>query len=117
MSGEAPVEALRALAHPMRYAIMRALAGAERNVGDIETVTGFGQPKLSQQLAVLRKAGLVETRKDSKLVYYRISPDAMSTIVRLLENLASFPPARARPQRASARPGPSEGAANFARLP
>ncbi|WP_155647654.1 ArsR/SmtB family transcription factor, partial [Erythrobacter donghaensis] len=63
------VEALKALAHPLRWRILRTLASGERNVGEIEQATGIGQPALSQQLGVLRKAGLVVTRKDAKLVF------------------------------------------------
>ncbi len=62
------IEALKALAHPLRFRILTALAAGERNVGEIEQVTAISQPGLSQQLGVLRKAGLVDTRKEAKLV-------------------------------------------------
>jgi len=67
---DAPIDELKALAHPLRFRILEVLRNGERNVGEIEEASGIGQPALSQQLGVLRKAGLVETRKDAKLVFY-----------------------------------------------
>ncbi len=81
MTDDALVEALKALAHPVRLRIMQALTGTERNVGEIDDAAEIGQPTLSQQLAVLRNAGLVKTRKDAKLVYYRIDDDRLSKVV------------------------------------
>ena len=39
------------------------LENGEKSVGELETMTGIGQPGLSQQLAILRKAELVQTRR------------------------------------------------------
>ncbi|MFM7378657.1 MAG: ArsR/SmtB family transcription factor [Erythrobacter sp.] len=116
MIAEGPlVEALKALAHPLRWRILTALAGAERNVGEIEQATGIGQPALSQQLGVLRKAGLVVTRKDAKLVFYSLETEAVAAVTGALSGLSPGQPAPARtppaPQRTSAL-----GVANFARL-
>src|SRR3546814_6247043 len=84
MTDEELVDALKALAHPVRLRIMRALTGAERNVGEIDEAAQVGQPTLSQQLAVLRNAGLVKTRKDAKLVYYRRSEEHTSELQSLM---------------------------------
>lgn len=112
MDDEKLIEALKALGHPVRLKIVRALSGQERNVGEIEEAASIGQPTLSQQLAVLRAAGLVETRREAKLVYYRLHQERLSTIEVALGGLvdareSSPPPAAKRP---------SGGAANFARL-
>lgn len=108
------IEALKALAHPLRWRIVSTLAAGERNVGEIEQATGIGQPGLSQQLGVLRKAGLVDTRKEAKLVFYSISPDA---VVRMTTAIAAIAPqsVRAAPQPDVQRT-PAPGAANFARM-
>ncbi|MGB3166774.1 MAG: metalloregulator ArsR/SmtB family transcription factor, partial [Alteraurantiacibacter sp.] len=110
MTDAARIEALRALAHPVRYRLLQSLEGGERNVGEIESVTGVEQPGLSQQLAVLRKAGLVETRKEAKLVFYRLHGEALG---KLGAEIGAFCTAAApfRPRRRT-----SPGAANFARL-
>lgn len=113
-SENALVEQFKAIAHPLRLRILEALSHTERNVGEIEQATGIGQPALSQQLGVLRKAGLVETRKDAKLVFYRL---ATSELGELSSVLAAMAPAQSapRPQPATA-PSPAPGVANFARL-
>lgn len=116
------VEALKALAHPLRWRIIAALARAERNVGEIEQATGIGQPALSQQLGVLRKAGLVVTRKDAKLVFYSLAAEMVGTVSGALSGLLDNQPApvmatQAAPPPAIAPQRPAApGVANFARL-
>jgi DNA-binding transcriptional ArsR family regulator len=109
------VEQFKAIAHPLRLRILEALTGAERNVGEIEQTTGIGQPALSQQLGVLRKAGLVETRKDAKLVFYRLARSELSELSAVLSALApvAVPPQRPAP---ATTPSSAPGVANFARL-
>ncbi len=53
-----PIEELKAIAHPLRFLIMKILLKGELNVGQIEKISSIGQPMLSQQLSILRKAGL-----------------------------------------------------------
>ena len=113
----------KAIAHPLRLRILDALAGQERNVGEIEQATGIGQPALSQQLGVLRQAGLVATRKDAKLVFYRLAADEIGALAAVLAALApasavAAAGAAAQPLRTAplAPPSPAPGVANFARL-
>lgn len=105
------IEQLKAAAHPLRLRILDLLRGGERNVGEIEEISGITQPALSQQLGVLRKAGLVETRKEAKLVFYSIDSAAMSRLAGCFQQLGGTSTAAAPPVR---RPAP--GAANFARI-
>lgn len=111
MTDEEFVDALKALAHPVRLRIMKALSGTERNVGEIDDAAEIGQPTLSQQLAVLRNAGLVTTRKDAKLVYYRIDLGKLAKVVGATGELGSLSGPTVRVSRQ-----PAPGAANFARL-
>ena len=76
-----PIDLLKAMGHPIRYRILEALRGAELNVGEIEVRAGITQPSLSQQLAVLRSCGLVDTRRDGKLVIYWIDQDSIDELV------------------------------------
>ncbi|MCJ2185038.1 metalloregulator ArsR/SmtB family transcription factor, partial [Novosphingobium sp. 1949] len=78
--GEAPIELIKAIGHPLRYQILACVAQGERNVGEIETATGIGQPTLSQQLSVLRNAGLVSARREAKLVFYAVEPAALDQV-------------------------------------
>ena len=85
---EGTAELLKALAHPTRLAVLRTLIEGERSVGDLEQASGIGQPTLSQQLAILRNALLVETRRKSKLVFYRINHATLADVSALLDNFA-----------------------------
>lgn len=112
---DAAAELLKALAHATRLAILRALVDAERSVGDLEQASGVGQPGLSQQLAVLRKAGLVETRREHKLVFYRINQSRVRDLSALLDSFTG--PATASREDAGRRGHRGGGgAAMFARV-
>ena len=111
MSEETIVEALKAVAHPVRFRILRALSGKERNVGEIDAVAEIGQPALSQQLAVLRGAGLVQTRKEAKLVFYRLDEEKLDELAMLLGGLSG-----SKADHVPISRGPAPGVANFARL-
>jgi DNA-binding transcriptional ArsR family regulator len=116
MHDAALIETLKALAHPVRWRILAALATAEeRNVGEIEQVTRIGQPALSQQLGVLRKSGLVVIRKDGKRVFYALAGAEVARVAEALRALApASGPRQAMPSPASSCP--ASGVANFARL-
>lgn len=108
------IEGLKALAHPLRWRVLATLAIGEHNVGEIEQATGIGQPSLSQQLGVLRKAGLVDTRKEAKLVFYSLAHSELAKISAAMAALSSVPSqgiAGAEVQRT-----PAPGVANFARM-
>ena len=111
MTDEELVDALKALAHPVRLRILQALSGTERNVGEVDDIAAIGQPTLSQQLAVLRNAGLVKTRKDAKLVYYRIDDGRLAKVVDAVGKLGGL---SAKPMRHLRQPAPGVG--NFAKL-
>jgi DNA-binding transcriptional ArsR family regulator len=114
MSEDDLIEALKALAHPLRWRILTALVAAERNVGEIEAATGISQPGLSQQLGVLRKAGLVETRKEAKLVFYALADAQIGdTLARIA---ALVPGAKVSADRPAPAETPAPGVANFARM-
>lgn len=81
---EQVAELFRALAHPVRLQILDAVRVAERSVGEIEEATGIGQPGLSQQLAVLRKAELVLTQRTGKQVFYRVDGRQMQILAQFL---------------------------------
>ncbi len=114
MDVEANAELLRALAHAVRLELLRALVDSERSVSDIERATGISQPGLSQQLAVLRKAELVLTRREAKQVFYSINRARFVELSALLDAFAGTV-AMPREQAIAAQLG-SSGAAGFARI-
>ncbi len=69
---EIKAELFKALAHPTRIRILEVLSDGECAVRDLQPLVGVEAPNLSQQLAVLRRAGLVSTRKDGSSVIYAI---------------------------------------------
>ncbi len=68
----APTEILKAVAHPARLAILEILRDGEQCVCHIEAMLGVRQARISQQLMILREAGLVEVRRDGLNVFYHV---------------------------------------------
>lgn len=81
-------ELFRVLGHETRLRLLVLLAAGERAVSEIDAASGVGQPGLSQQLAILRKARLVTTRRAAKQVYYRVDPAVLEQATALLRQLA-----------------------------
>lgn len=69
---ELKAEMFRALSHPARIRVLETLALGERSVGELQPEIGIESSHLSQQLGVLRRAGLVSSRKEGQSVYYSI---------------------------------------------
>ncbi|MBI4136491.1 metalloregulator ArsR/SmtB family transcription factor [Candidatus Roizmanbacteria bacterium] len=64
---------LKALAHPKRLEIIQLLRDQELSVTDIQTMLDLPQANLSQHLMILRDAGVTNTRKEGKNIYYSIA--------------------------------------------
>jgi DNA-binding transcriptional ArsR family regulator len=78
------VNLMRTLAHQDRLLLLCQLGQTEMCVGELETNLGIYQPSLSQQLGVLRREGLVSTRREGKHIYYRVADERA---MRLLQTL------------------------------
>ena len=74
-------ELLRAIAHPMRLAVLCRLMQGESSVGGFEAELGLRQPSLSQQLALLREAGLVTTRREAKSIVYGLADNRIALLI------------------------------------
>ena len=72
------------LSHPARLQILDELRRADACVCHLETVLGRPQAYVSQQVAVLRKAGLIEGERDGLNIFYHLSD---SRVRPLLEEL------------------------------
>lgn len=86
-SAETIVTILKSLANTDRLLILCHLSQQELNVSQIEEITQIRQPTLSQQLMMLRKSDVVNTRRDGKQIYYTIKDpklvEVLSTLYRL----------------------------------
>jgi DNA-binding transcriptional ArsR family regulator len=83
----------KALADEGRLSLLSALQRGEKSVGDLAEATGRSQPNVSQHLASLTHAGLVEARRDGTRVFYRI---ADPTVLRICDAVCGSLAARAR---------------------
>lgn len=81
---------LKALSNPDRLLLLCQLTEGEHCVSELEALLDIRQPTLSQQLGVLRQEGLVETRRESKQIYYRIaSARALAVLQTLYQQFCS----------------------------
>lgn len=78
-------ETFSALADPTRLRILDAVRDGERTVGELVDLVGMHQPGVSRHLAVLRRAGLVDVRKDGQRRCYRARPEPLDELDGWLE--------------------------------
>ena len=78
---------LRSLGNPDRLLLLCQLSQEELCLSDIEERLEIRQPSLSQQLGVLRREGLVATRKEGKRVYYRVGDAKAMAVLNTLYQL------------------------------
>ena len=83
------LEVFQALSHPVRLEICRLLMARQYSVGELCDLLGLKQYAVSQQLAVLRKAEIVATKRDARHIIYFLSNDKVRRILRVsIANLA-----------------------------
>jgi DNA-binding transcriptional ArsR family regulator len=66
-------EVLKTLANPKRLEIIHLLADEPREVSRLAEELGISQPNVSQHLALMRSAGVVEAEREGREVRYRLS--------------------------------------------
>ena len=86
-NADAAGQLLKALGNPDRLLLLCQLVAGEMNVGELEERLKIVQPTLSQQLGVLRREGLVDTRRDGRQIYYSISSAPALAIIETLYKL------------------------------
>jgi ArsR family transcriptional regulator, virulence genes transcriptional regulator len=77
-------ELMKVLANPKRLLILCQLVEGERSVGELARLLDMREQAMSQQLALLRKDGLVTTRREGQTIHYAL---ARGDIARLLDFL------------------------------
>jgi DNA-binding transcriptional ArsR family regulator len=84
---EVKADLFKALAHPARIRALEILSEGERSVGELVPLVGIEASHLSQQLAVLRRAGLVASRRDGTSVIYAIVDDHLVELLAVAKRL------------------------------
>ncbi|MGC8837834.1 MAG: ArsR/SmtB family transcription factor [Anaerolineae bacterium] len=85
------VRLLKALAHPVRLRILEILCQREECVCHLNAILGKTQPYVSQQLAVLRRAGLVEDVRIGQHTYYRVRDGRLAELRALVRDMVGLP--------------------------
>src|SRR5258708_33080872 len=84
---ELKAELFKALAHPARVRVLELLSAGEQTVGEMQPLVSIELSHLSQQLAVLRRAGLVTARKDGSTVIYAVRDELVVQLLQVAKEL------------------------------
>jgi DNA-binding transcriptional ArsR family regulator len=79
--------ALKAMAHPLRWKILCSLGDNELSVGEIVERTGTSQSNISQHLEQLRNKNIVVSRKEANRIYYRIRNNQLLDLIGIMRNV------------------------------
>ncbi|MDH3533030.1 MAG: metalloregulator ArsR/SmtB family transcription factor [Gammaproteobacteria bacterium] len=82
---------MKALGNESRLMILCVLGDGERSVGDLNDLIPLSQSALSQQLARLRREGLVQTRRESQTIYYSLADGPADRVIHLLQDIYCRP--------------------------
>jgi DNA-binding transcriptional ArsR family regulator len=82
---------LKSMSHPSRLMVLCHLMDGEQPVSALNEAIPLSQSALSQHLAGLRQAGLVETRRESQAIYYRLKSKAVAGILETLYQIYCKP--------------------------
>lgn len=91
---------LKALANRHRLMILCQLIDKEHSVGELTRFLGLRDSTVSQHLALLRKDGLVETRRDGQTIWYALASVAVRRLVETLYDIYCGPAAICKPRPA-----------------
>jgi ArsR family transcriptional regulator, arsenate/arsenite/antimonite-responsive transcriptional repressor len=80
------VEAFKALAHPGRLEVFFTLVKGRREMaaGEVQEAVGMPSPTVSHHLDQLRRAGLIQARRQERYIYYSVGTPMVTDLVRLL---------------------------------
>jgi len=78
---------LKTMSNESRLMILCTLQDQEMTVGELNNLIPLSQSALSQHLAALRKAQLVQTRKESQQIYYTVTSDKPAHIIGALKHI------------------------------
>ncbi len=70
---EVKAEFFKTLGHPSRIRVLELLSSGQKSVSELLPLVGINPPHLSQQLAILKRAGLVQTQREGTSIYYSLA--------------------------------------------
>jgi len=83
------IQIFKVLTHPARLAILEILRNGEQCVCHMEAHLGFRQAYISQQLSVLREAGLVQDRRVGWNIFYRVADRRIYEVLNAVRQITS----------------------------
>jgi len=81
---EEAAQLLKSLAHPGRLLVLCRLVEGEATVSELQALGELSMSALSQHLAVLREAGMVETRRQAQTIFYTLVDSPALEVMRVL---------------------------------
>jgi ArsR family transcriptional regulator len=84
---ELKAEFFKTLGHPARIRVLELLSEREHAVGEMLPEVGVEATNLSQHLGVLRRAGLVTTRKEGSSVFYSLTSPEVAELLRVARQI------------------------------
>lgn len=78
---------LKLIAHKARLMILCNLVAGEKTAGELQQFSQLSQSAFSQHLAILRKQGLIKSRKEGLFVYYSLKDTKIAKILATLHDL------------------------------
>lgn len=85
---------LGAMSNEKRLMILCQLIDGERSVNQLAELLGTRQSTISQHLALLRKDGFVQARREGQTQFYSLTGDEARSILETLHSLYCIPPSR-----------------------
>ncbi len=86
---ENAAEMLKAIAHPLRIAILNYLdGGGKKTVTEIHESLDIKQSVASHHLSILKNKDVLQSSRDGKNIYYYIGHDKLSTLIECISNCA-----------------------------
>ena len=80
-------EFFKTMSHPLRIRVLELLSEREHSVGELLAEIDIEASNLSQQLAVLRRAGLVATRKEGSTVHYSLVSSQIADLMAVARSI------------------------------
>ncbi|HPA58779.1 MAG TPA: metalloregulator ArsR/SmtB family transcription factor [Synergistales bacterium] len=79
---------LKAMAHPVRLGLVETLASRRLRVGELAGLFPVDRTTISKHIAILREAGILETVREGREIYYRLAMPCLSDLLGCLGRMA-----------------------------